>query len=118
MFYSGDWLKEPTLRMCSLAARGAWIDLLMFMHAGDDFKITATLLDYARILGTDFDEALTVLCELIGKNVCDASVTAEALRVTPHNAEVTLISRRFQRDRKSSNANAERQERYRKRHAK
>jgi DNA-binding Lrp family transcriptional regulator len=32
MFYTGDWLKEPTLRASSLAARGLWMDMLCFMH--------------------------------------------------------------------------------------
>jgi len=32
-FYPKDWLAEPGLRMCSVAARGAWIDLLCCMWA-------------------------------------------------------------------------------------
>lgn len=30
-FYPGDWIKDPELRSCSLAARGAWIDILILM---------------------------------------------------------------------------------------
>ncbi len=29
-----DWRADPRLRMCSLAARGLWIDLLTYMHEG------------------------------------------------------------------------------------
>lgn len=32
MFYTGDWMKDPALRGCSLAARGLWIDMLCLMH--------------------------------------------------------------------------------------
>lgn len=35
MFYTGDWMKDPALRSCSLAARGLWIDLLCLMHESD-----------------------------------------------------------------------------------
>jgi hypothetical protein len=31
-FYPNDWLAEPALRACSLAARGLWIDVLSLMH--------------------------------------------------------------------------------------
>jgi hypothetical protein len=35
-FYPGDWLKDPDLRRCPLAARGLCIDLLCFMHESDE----------------------------------------------------------------------------------
>lgn len=31
-FYIGDWMKDPALRVCSLAARGLWMDMLCLMH--------------------------------------------------------------------------------------
>ena len=33
-FYPGDWLRDPALRACSLAARGLWADVLCYMHQG------------------------------------------------------------------------------------
>lgn len=33
-FYPGDWLREPSLRACSVAARGLWIDMICIMHDG------------------------------------------------------------------------------------
>lgn len=36
MFYFGDWFKAIDLRMCSLEARGLWIDLLGMMWEGDN----------------------------------------------------------------------------------
>lgn len=34
-FYPADWLKDPTLRSVSLAARGLWIDLLCLMSESE-----------------------------------------------------------------------------------
>lgn len=31
-FYTSDWRSDPALRMCSLAARGLWLELICLMH--------------------------------------------------------------------------------------
>jgi hypothetical protein len=31
-FYPADWLRDPSLRACSLAARGLWMDMISYMH--------------------------------------------------------------------------------------
>lgn len=31
-FYTSDWRSDPALRMCSLAARGLWIEMICVMH--------------------------------------------------------------------------------------
>lgn len=36
-FYPADWRSDPRLRMCSLAARGFWIELLSYMHEADPY---------------------------------------------------------------------------------
>lgn len=36
-WYGADWRADPRLRMCSLAARGLWIELLGFMHEADPY---------------------------------------------------------------------------------
>lgn len=36
-FYCADWRADPRLRMCSLAARGLWIDLMSYMHEGEPY---------------------------------------------------------------------------------
>lgn len=36
-FYCADWRADPRLRMCSLAARGLWIDLMTYMHEGEPY---------------------------------------------------------------------------------
>lgn len=35
-FFPTDWRADPQLRMCSLAARGLWIELLGIMHEADE----------------------------------------------------------------------------------
>lgn len=34
-FYPSDWRADPALRMCSLAARGLWMEMLCVMHEAD-----------------------------------------------------------------------------------
>ena len=36
-FYPADWRADPRLRMCSLAARGLWIELMSYMHEGEPY---------------------------------------------------------------------------------
>lgn len=31
-FYPTDWRSDPALKMCSLAARGLWIEMIALMH--------------------------------------------------------------------------------------
>jgi hypothetical protein len=35
-FYPSDWLTDPSLRLCSLQTRGAWIDILCVMFLSDE----------------------------------------------------------------------------------
>lgn len=71
MFYTGDWLKEPTLRATSLAARGLWIDMLCFMHESPRRGYLMLTMDVpmqpchlARAAGTDLDTCEILLGEL------------------------------------------------------
>ncbi|QDP48643.1 MAG: hypothetical protein Unbinned97contig1000_28 [Prokaryotic dsDNA virus sp.] len=36
MFYTGDWLKDPAVRMLTLEQRGLWIDMLALMYESTD----------------------------------------------------------------------------------
>ena len=38
-FYPKDWIGDSSLRMCSLAARGIWIDLLALMAGAQEFGV-------------------------------------------------------------------------------
>ena len=35
--FCSDWRGDPRLRMCSLAARGLWIDLITYAHEGEPY---------------------------------------------------------------------------------
>jgi hypothetical protein len=35
-FYPADWMANRNLRRCSLAARGAWMDVLCVLHDSED----------------------------------------------------------------------------------
>lgn len=70
-FYTGDWMKDPALRPCSIAARGLWIDMLSLMfesprrgylqHATGK-PVTAEQI--ARMTGCSTDEVSRLLQEL------------------------------------------------------
>jgi hypothetical protein len=36
-FYPSDWRADPRLRMCSLAARGLWMDMIALMHEAEPY---------------------------------------------------------------------------------
>lgn len=36
-FYPADWRSDPRLRVCSIAARGLWIEMLCIMHEADPY---------------------------------------------------------------------------------
>jgi hypothetical protein len=70
-FYPGDWMKDPALRACSLAARGLWMDCLCLMfesprrgylqHANGQ-PVTAA--QVARMVGCTLRESQSLLEEL------------------------------------------------------
>ena len=110
-----DWLSEPTLRKSSPAARGIWMDLLMYMEADGTDRLSCTLLDYASMCGVDYDTACELITELIAKGVCDSDFDPSKGHVTARNDAITLVSRRLEREHKSRDSNRKRQERFRKR---
>jgi len=112
-FYTSDWLTEPALRMCSLTARGAWVDLICYMEKAGTYEITGSLLDIARMLGCEYDTAKAVIIELVEKGVCDSDMPPDMLHVTDANVCVTLLSRRRCKEAKSKSTNTKRQKRYR-----
>lgn len=36
-FYPSDWRTDPGLRLCSIPARGLWIEMLCLMHEGEPY---------------------------------------------------------------------------------
>jgi hypothetical protein len=92
-FYPGDWLRDTGLQVCSIAARGLWIELLCIMHDGNPYghlavngnPIPARVIA-SRISGVNDEEYAKLLNELQLNGVC--SVTDEG----------TVYSRRLVRD--------------------
>lgn len=74
-FYPRDWLAHPGLRMCSLAARGLWIDMVCLMHSGEPYGyLTHKNKDIlppvlARLVGVSLPELEGYLRELIDHGV-------------------------------------------------
>jgi hypothetical protein len=99
-FYPGDWLKDPNLRMCSLAARGLWTDMLCFMHQGTPYgylKVGNKVIlpdNLARMVGTTIDETNSLLREL------------EDAEVFSRDEEGCIFSRRLIRDEEIRQARA------------
>lgn len=74
-FYPGDWLEDVGLRMCSLAARGLWADMLCFMHQGEPYGHLRKngrdigVDDLARMVGTSKGAVRRLLHELEERHV-------------------------------------------------
>lgn len=69
-FYPSDWLGDERLRLCSLAARGLWADMICLMHKSDPYGhmlvngLAPTTKQLARMLGTGQQEVHALLKEL------------------------------------------------------
>lgn len=74
-FYCSDWRGDPRLRMCSLAARGLWIDLISYAHEGEPYgHVTIDgkvpdLDDIAALVARPLKEVKAALAELEERNV-------------------------------------------------
>ena len=96
-FYPADWRADPRLRMCSLQARGLWIDLIAYMHEGEPYGYLTldgaapSLGDIAALVGRPPAEVRKALAEL------------EALKVFSRKGEA-IFSRRMVRDRRQAEA--------------
>jgi hypothetical protein len=67
-FYPSDWRADPNLRMCSLEARGLWMEMLCLMHEADGFLcVNGTALaplDLAKLAGISKRTCQRLLNEL------------------------------------------------------
>lgn len=93
-WYPADWRAETTLRMCSLAARGLWIELLGIAHEATPYGhvlvkgAVPSVAQIAGLVGRPLDETSAALEELRaaevftvvrGIIVCRRMVTADAV---------------------------------------
>jgi hypothetical protein len=74
-FYCGDWLRAAELRMCSIAARGLWIDMIAFMHQAQPYGHLifagqpVSEVQLARMVGESTKATAKLLQELKGAGV-------------------------------------------------
>jgi len=88
-FYPTDWRADPALRMCSLGARGLWMEMLCIMHEAVPY---GTL----RVNGKPVSDRQ--LAALAGGDVGDLLVELEEAGVFSREEDGTIFSRRMQRD--------------------
>jgi hypothetical protein len=89
-FYTGDWLKDPSLSMCCASTRGIWIDLLCALHeSGRSGIIQGTPEQLSRLCRSTIPEFDQALAELKSTNAAD---------VTERHGVVTVINRRMKKD--------------------
>jgi len=106
-FYPGDWVQDTAT--LTLAARGAWIDLLAAMwRSKPRGKLTLDVAGYARLLRADETETRATIAELSLREICET--------VTDANGNVTLVSRRMTREEKHRESTRYRVERFRNAH--
>ncbi len=91
-FFPRDWRADPRLKLCSLAARGLWIDLIAYMHEGEPYghltidHVAPGIGGIAALTGRPVAEIRKALNEL------------EACQVFSRTAAGVIYSRRMVRD--------------------
>lgn len=104
-FFTGDWIKDPKLTMCSASTRGIWIDAICAMHESEQRGIIeGSPEQLARIFRASLSEVQSAVDEL--------QVTGTA-NVIIRNGSITLINRRMKAAYDRARSGAERQRRMR-----
>lgn len=99
-FHPQDWRADERLRLCSLAARGLWLEMMCIMHRSEKYGFlliagkTPTDTQLAFQVGTTPDEVVQLLAELRAAEVYSATSSG------------VIYSRRMVRDEKKSKINA------------
>ncbi|PTD19916.1 GIY-YIG nuclease family protein [Sphingomonas fennica] len=91
-FYPPDWRNDPGLRLCSIAARGLWIEMMCLMHDATPYGHLTVL---GRPLGPE------ALARLVGEGVPQVRrwlAELEANQVYSVDGEGVIFSRRMVRD--------------------
>ncbi len=103
--YTGDWLKDPAVALCTPATRGIWIDLLCAMHESDrSGELCGTAEQLARIGRCSTVELALALTDIR---------TLRVAELTERNGNVCICNRRMRREYEKRKSNAERQMRLR-----
>jgi hypothetical protein len=91
-FYPSDWRADAELRLCSLAARGLWAEMLCLMHAAEPYGSMlvngkrVNKLQMAALVGVPEKECSALMLELEGNGVFS------------RDPDGTIYSRRMRRD--------------------
>ncbi|WP_245506237.1 hypothetical protein [Rhizobium ruizarguesonis] len=89
-FFPSDWRADPSLRMCSIAARGLWIEMLCVMHE-------ATPRGTLRVNGKPVsDKQMAILAGC--SNITGLLQELEEAGVFSREPDGTIFSRRMMRD--------------------
>jgi hypothetical protein len=95
-WYWSDWRGDPKLKLCSLAARGLWMDMLALMHEAEPY---GHLLVEGVMPGID---GLAAICGRPAKEVRAAFAELEQWKVFSRTEDGTPFSRRMIRDREKA----------------
>ena len=91
-FYPSDWRADPALRMCSVAARGLWMEMLCLMHEASP---RGSLLVNGRAIG---DKQIAALAGMPAKDAAPLIAELEDAGVFSRECDGTIYSRRMRRD--------------------
>ena len=95
-FYPADWRSDPQLRLCSIGARGLWIEMLSIMHEADKYgymiiaDMPLTIEQVSILAGVPLDETGELVLEL------------EKAKVFSRDRNGTIYSRRMVSDAKKA----------------
>lgn len=90
-WYPADWRADPGLRLCSLAARGLWIELLGYMHEAPE---------YGHLLIAGKAPSIKQIAGLVGSDLATVKRCLDELednRVFDREGDL-IVSRRMVRD--------------------
>lgn len=99
-FYPSDWRKDPSLSVCSLAARGLWIEMMCIAHEAEEYGVLA-------LNGKPMTEAQ--LARMVGespKAVKDMLTELEDAGVFSRRDDGSIYSRRMVKDEHIRNVRA------------
>lgn len=103
-FYVDDWKSEYGLALCSLSARGCWIEILGAMHQnGQTGVLAGTAEQLSRVCRCTPPEVVQAFSELRLNGVAE---------ISEHDGVYTVVCRRMRRESKERAQAEERQKRY------
>lgn len=91
-FYFSDWRSDPRLRMCGLAARGLWLEMLALMHEAEPYG--HLLVEH--LIPTDAQ--LAVLAGTVPEQIPELLGELESAKVFSRTNKGVIFSRRMTRD--------------------